>query len=159
MSSRRRVLCSVGVGPYAELLAISAITFEAYAERHGYDLRLANDLVAPERPPSWSKVALTRRLLESYDEVLCVDADAIFLDISEDIAGLVRRGKDLYLVEHRWHENESWRSANAGVFLIRSTRWARRFLDRVWAAEQYINHPWWETRPCSTCSATRCRLT
>jgi galactosyl transferase GMA12/MNN10 family len=141
---RRRVLCSLGVGPYVDLLAISSITFEAYAALHGYDLRLATELLDPERPPAWSKIALVRHLLERYDEVLWVDADAIFLDISEDIAGLVHSDKDLYLVEHVYEEDESWRSANTGVFLVRSTRWARRFFDRVWASEQYIDHPWWE---------------
>jgi hypothetical protein len=140
----RRVLCSLGVGPYVDLLAISSITYEAYAALHGYDLRLATDLLAPERPPAWSKIALVRQLLERYDEVLWVDADAIFLDISKDIAELVRPDKDLYLVEHVYEQDESWRSANTGVFLVRSTRWARRFLDRVWAAEQYIDHAWWE---------------
>jgi hypothetical protein len=141
---RRRVLCSLGVGPYLDLLAISSITFEAYAALHGYDLRLETEVLDPERPPAWSKIALVRQLLERYDEVLWVDADAIFLDISKDIAELVHSDKDLYLVEHVYEQDESWRSANTGVFLVRSTRWARRFLDRVWAAEQYIDHPWWE---------------
>ena len=138
------MLCSLGVGPYADLLAVSSITFEAYAARHGYDLRLETRLLAPERPPAWSKVALVRELLESYDEVLWIDADAIFLDISKDIGELVRPGKDLYLVEHLYEQDDSWRSANTGVFLVRSTRWSRRFLDRVWAAERYVDHPWWE---------------
>jgi hypothetical protein len=140
----RRVLCSLGAGPYADLLAVSSITFEAYAARHGYDLRLETEVVAPERPPAWSKIALVRELLDGYDEVLWIDADAIFLDISKDIAELVRPGKDLYLVEHLYEQDDSWRSANTGVFLVRSTRWARRFLDRVWAAEQYVDHAWWE---------------
>lgn len=139
-----RVLCSLGVGPYADLLAISSITFEAYAARHGYDLRLENRLLVPERPPAWSKIALVRELLDDYDEVLWVDADAIFLDISKDLAELVRPGKDLYLVEHLYEQDDSWRSANTGVFLVRSTRWSRRFMDRVWAAERYVDHPWWE---------------
>jgi hypothetical protein len=140
----RRVLCSLGVGPYEDLLAISAITFEAYAALHGYDLRLSTRPLDHDRPPAWSKIALVRELLDSYDEVLWIDADAIFLDISKDIAELVRPGKDLYLVEHLWEADETWRSANTGVFLVRSTPWARSFLDRVWAAEQYIDHPWWE---------------
>jgi hypothetical protein len=140
----RRVLCSLAVGPHVDLLAISSITFEAYAALHGYDLRLSTQLLAPDRPPAWSKIALVRELLERYDEVLWVDADAIFVDISKDMAELVRPDKDLYLVEHVWEENEAWRSANTGVFLVRSTPWARRFLDRVWAAEQYVDHTWWE---------------
>jgi Nucleotide-diphospho-sugar transferase len=85
-----------------------------------------------------------RQLLERYDEVLWADADAIFLDISKDIGDLVRPGKDLCLAEHVYDQDKSWRSANTGVFLVRSTRWARKFLDRVWASEQYVDHPWWE---------------
>ena len=140
----RRVLCSLAVGPYVDLLAISSITFQAYSALHGYDLRLCTDLLDGERPPAWSKIALVRDLLERYDEVLWVDADAIFLDISKDIADLLRPGKDLYLVEHVYEEDDSWRSANTGVFLVRASDWSRRFFERVWAAEQYIDHPWWE---------------
>ena len=139
----RRVLCSLGIGPYVDILAVSSLTFEAYAARHGYDLVLSTEPIAPERPPAWQKIAMVRRLLDSYEEVLWVDADAIFLDISQDVADLVRPGKDLYLVEHVW-EGGSARSANTGVFLIRATDWSRSFLDRVWAAEQWVDHPWWE---------------
>jgi hypothetical protein len=88
-------------------------------------------------------VALVRRLLDQYDEVFWVDADAAFVDISKDNGDLVRPGKDLYLVEHSWDEGER-RSANFGVFLIRSTDWSKKLLDDVWAAEEYINHRWWE---------------
>jgi hypothetical protein len=139
----RRVLCSLGIGPYLEVLAVSSVTFEAYAARHGYDLVLSTEPIAPERPPAWQKIALARRLLDSYEDVLWVDADAIFLDISQDVADLVRPGKDLYLVEHVWEGGRA-RSANTGVFLVRATDWSRSFLDRVWAAEEWIDHPWWE---------------
>jgi galactosyl transferase GMA12/MNN10 family len=141
--SSRRVLCSLGIGPYLDVLAVSSVTFEAYAALHGYDLVLSTEPIAPERPPAWQKIALARRLLDSYDEVLWVDADAIFLDISQDVADLVQPGKDLYLVEHVWEGGRA-RSANTGVFLVRATDWSRNFLDRVWAAEQWIDHPWWE---------------
>ena len=139
-----RVLCSLGFGPYLELLGISSITFEAFAARHGYDLVLRTDLVAPERPPAWSKIRLVRDLLDRYEEVLWVDSDAIFVDISKDIADVMRPGKDLYLVEHRWAANDEWRCANTGVFLVRSTDWSRAFLDQVWQQEQFVEHPWWE---------------
>jgi hypothetical protein len=140
----RRVLCSIGFGPYEELLAISRITFEAFAERHGYDVHFSTRLLARKRPPAWSKIALVRDLLERYAEVLWVDADAIFVDISKDIGDSLRPDEDLYLVEHVWAEDDTWRSANTGVFLVRSTPWARRFLERVWESEQYIDHAWWE---------------
>lgn len=139
-----RALCSIGVGPHEELLEISARSYKAFASRHGYDVVLTNEVLAPERPPAWSKIRMVRDLLERYDEVLWIDADAAFVDTSKDIADLVRRGKDIYLVEHRWHENDDWRSANTGVFLTRATDWSRAFLDAVWAHERFIEHPWWE---------------
>jgi hypothetical protein len=139
-----RVLCSLGVGPYLGLLGISSITFEAFAARHSYDLVLATSLLAPERPPAWSKIRMVRDLLDRYEEVFWVDADAIFVDISKDIAEEKRPDKDLYLVEHRWLANAEWRCANTGVFFIRSTPWSRDFLDAVWQREQFIEHEWWE---------------
>jgi galactosyl transferase GMA12/MNN10 family len=138
-----RVLCSIGAGPYRELLEISQVTYRGYADRHGYDLDLRTELPAPDRPASWSKVHLARNLLDEYEEVFWIDADAIFVDISEDIAGHVKPGKDLYLVEHIW-EGGKRRNANFGVFLIRSTPWSRQLLDDIWNSEQYINHAWWE---------------
>jgi hypothetical protein len=141
--SSRRVICSLGTGDYVDLLRISSVTFRAYAERYGYDLFLSTDWLAPDRAPAWSKVLLVRRLLDEYDEVLWVDADAIFVDISKDIGDLIKDGKDLYLVEHVWEGGQK-RSANSGVFLIRSSDWSRRLLDDLWSAEQFVNHPWWE---------------
>ena len=48
----RRVLCTIATGPHVDLLALSALTFEAYARRHGYDLLLVRRDPSPERPPS-----------------------------------------------------------------------------------------------------------
>jgi galactosyl transferase GMA12/MNN10 family len=142
LSRPRRVLCSLGIGEYVDLLSVSSVTFRAYAERHGYDLRLSTRSFAPERAPSWSKVIWVRELLDEYDQVLWIDADAIFVDISQDIGDFVKPEKDLYLVEHTWEDGR--RSANMGVFLIRSSDWSRRLLHDIWSAEQYINHRWWE---------------
>lgn len=139
----RRVICSIGSGQYRDLLNISAVTYRGYAERHGYDVELRTELPAPERPASWSKVRLVQSLLADYEEVFWLDADAIFVDISEDIASNIRPDKDLYLVEHIW-EGGRLRGPNFGVFLIRSTPWSRKLLDDIWASEQFIDHMWWE---------------
>jgi hypothetical protein len=138
-----RVICSIGSGPYQELLDISAVTYRGFAKRHGYDIDLRTELPAPERPAAWSKVRLAQSLLDDYEEVLWVDADAIFVDISEDIASHMKPEKDLYLVEHIW-EGGRLRGPNFGVFLIRSTPWSRKLLDDIWASDQYIDHLWWE---------------
>jgi hypothetical protein len=137
----RKVLCSIGAGRHEELLAVSGETFRAYAAAHGYDLELRTELLAPERPASWSKVALVRELITTYDVVFWVDADAAIVDVSRDVLDDIPDAKLLALVRHRY---DSLDVPNCGVMVLRSGRRTRRFLDRVWASTQYVDHEWWE---------------
>jgi len=139
--TRRRALATLGVGTHVELLAMSRPTRELWAERHGYDVVVENRLLAPERPPSWSKVAMVRQLLKQYDDVLWVDADAVIVDDGGDPADLLDRRRWLALVTHRYQGRIL---PNFGVFAIRRCRGARRLLDQLWAADQYLHHQWWE---------------
>lgn len=140
MSRARKVLASIGVGPHVELLRLTAPSFEAYARRHGYDVRVETDLVAPERPASWSKVKLIRSLLDTYEFAFWVDADAMIVDSSLDIADVVDTF-DAGLVAHQIGPT---RVPNLGIFAVRSTKTGKDFLDRVWAQVAYWDHKWWE---------------
>jgi hypothetical protein len=137
----RKALCAVGIGPHAELLALSAQTFRVYADQHGYALELREHSLAPDRPPSWSKVVLVRTLLETYDVVLCVDADAAIVDPSHDVVDDMRDDALIALVAH---EYDGQRIPNCGVWALRRDRRTLRFLDRVWQRTQYVDHKWWE---------------
>jgi hypothetical protein len=135
------VLCSIGAGPHAELLEISGQTFGIYAERHGYDLALRTELAAPERPASWSKVLVVQELLDTYDLVFWVDADAAIVDPSVDVADELDRRAQIGLVAH---EYDGQVVPNCGVMVVRSRRAARRFLRAVWERTSYVDHKWWE---------------
>lgn len=137
----RKVICAVGAGPHSELLALSSRTFRIYADRHGYDVELREELLAPDRPASWSKVLLVQELLESYDVVFCIDADAAIVDPSRDIVDDLRDDALIGLVAH---EYDGQRIPNCGVWVLRRDRRTRRFLQRVWRQTQYLDHKWWE---------------
>jgi hypothetical protein len=141
--SRGKVICSIASGPFARLSEISRPGLEAYAERHGWDLVVSNDGVAHGRPPSWAKVPLVVDLLRRYELVLWLDADAVIVDGSCDVASELRLGRQLYLVEHK-HDPTGEVTANAGVFMLRAGRWAERFLADVWAQADLVQHRWWE---------------
>lgn len=143
MSAQRKVLCSIGYGPHAELLAVSGATFVPFATRHGYDLCLRSELLAPDRPASWSKVQLIRTLLHVYDVVLWIDADAAVADESVDVVDVVEPGALMALVAHRTSEGDD-PIPNAGVWLLRRHRRTQQFLARVWNSAGYIHHKWWE---------------
>lgn len=139
---KNRVLCSLGVGNHVELLEIAARSFYPYAERFGYDVVLSHELLALDRPASWSKLLLVRRLLDDYETVLWVDADAVIMRHDVDVAALLPDAATLAVVAHATPEGAEF--PNAGVFLCRSNRTARRLLADMWASTEFVHHKWWE---------------
>lgn len=137
----RKVLCSIGAGPHEQLLARSGPTFEIFAARHGYDLDLRRASPTPERPPAWGKVTAILELLGRYDLVLWVDADAAIVDPTDDVADALGRRDLMALVAHTYDGQEV---PNSGVWLLRRHRRTRRFLERIWARTEFVDHKWWE---------------
>jgi galactosyl transferase GMA12/MNN10 family len=133
-----KALCSLGAGPHEALLELSRPTFEAYARRHGYELITSTE-ADPRRPPAWSKVPMIREALSAYELVLWIDADAVIVDGSEDVAAELRPDRFLGLVRHGERK-----VPNTGVMLWRAGDPARELLDRTWNARRFVDHPWWE---------------
>ena len=137
----RKVLCSIGAGPHQALLALTRATFEAYAQRHGYDLVLHTRALDQDRPAAWSKIRLLRQLLSRYDLLLWVDADAVIVDHEHDIAERLEQDKFFYLVEHQYTGQQL---PNTGVLMVRACDQADALLSRVWKSTDLIYHHWWE---------------
>jgi nucleotide-diphospho-sugar transferase len=136
-----RVLVSLGEGSQERLLELARPTFERYARAFGYDLDLRTRGQAHGRPPAWSKVAIIRELLDRYEHVVWIDADAVVVDFGRDIVDALAPGAALGLVEHHYDGN---RFPNTGVMAIRSGDQARSFWSDVWSRTEFIDHPWWE---------------
>jgi Methyltransferase domain/galactosyl transferase GMA12/MNN10 family len=145
---RGRVLLTAGVGPYEPLLALALPSFAEYAERHGYELVCGDGSEAGDRPAAWAKVPLLRRALARAELALWIDADAVVVDMADDIAGMLRPRAFQALVKHRTGQG---RCPNTGVWLLRSGATSAAFLDSVWASTSYIEHPWWEN--AAACAA------
>src|SRR4051794_18041233 len=84
-----KVICAFATGRHRQLLAVGAPTFEAYAHRHGWDVVLSSEYLSGGRPQSWAKVPMMQRLLDRYNLVLCIDADAIIVDLDRSILDVV----------------------------------------------------------------------
>lgn len=139
----RRVLCCGGTGVYATLMEITGVTMIAYARRHRWDLVFSREEAAAPRPSAWNKIVLAQQLLEDYAVVGWIDADAIIVDGSEDIGAELDNDHDFYLVAHRAGTPPA-ETLNSGVWMIKDTDWAKRFLAAVWDQEDLIGHMWWE---------------
>ncbi|MEO5678220.1 MAG: class I SAM-dependent methyltransferase [Acidimicrobiales bacterium] len=140
----RGVICSLGTGRHVELLSIAAPTFVAYGQRHGWDVVLSTEEDLSEgRPAPWGKITLIQQLLDEYELVWWIDADALIVDTSRDVRDELDDDKDLYLIEHLF-EWPFQHGANSGVMIWRSTEWSKAFLAEIWAQEKFIHYYIWE---------------
>ena len=138
----RKALATIGCGPMEAVLDQALPTFAEFAQRHSYDVvAWRTNEHARGRPPSWGKVRLLRGLLDRYDLVLWLDADAIVLDSSTDPADLL--GPDDYQAMVSLHQLGQ-EFPTCGVWLLRSTPKAKAFLDAIWAKEEYVDDRYWE---------------
>jgi hypothetical protein len=135
------VLCSIGSGPHRELLDIARPGFEEWAARQGYDLDLRAQAPTHGRPPAWAKIPLLRERLGTHEVALWVDADAVVVDASGDLAATVSGCRPIALVAHRYAGQTV---PNTGVLALRSGPTSKLFLDTLWEMTQYIDHKWWE---------------
>lgn len=122
-----------------------------YAGMHGYGSHWCTDVVVPqftEGDAMWNKPALLAQLLNSslvdgYDWLLWMDADAIVTDASFQPPWEEYAAKDLHLV--LWGETRkldtagtgtkpNYEAINAGVMLLRNSVWTRELLGAVLAA-------------------------
>lgn len=131
-----RALISFGIGPHAELLEIAKPSFEAFAERHGYEIVIPQG-VSGDRPISWLKIPILIESLKSYEEILWVDADMVIVDPSEDVP--VPPGYWQGLARHHTTEGEI---PNCGLWFLRQPMLP--VLEMIWGMTDYISHGWWE---------------
>jgi hypothetical protein len=132
----RRAIVTLARGPeHEELLELALPSFEAFGERHGYDVLVAD--IDSGRPASWDKVPALRAALAEYEEALWLDADTVIVDPSEDVPVDERAWQAL--VEHATGDGFV---PNCGVWYVRAPMLP--VLEQLWTMTGYLNHGWWE---------------
>jgi hypothetical protein len=115
---------------------------KAISEAQGYEF-IAVEAEPTIRHPTWLKIAPIREAIEkSFDWVLWVDADALFLRVDRDIRDEIRGNVDIRMA---WHVplkevTDDPPHFNNGVMLIRCCDWARRFFAQVWDTGPVSDH-------------------
>jgi hypothetical protein len=134
----RKALATFGSGPAARLLALAFPSFSDYAERHGYDI-VVGDGNGHGRPAAWGKVPLLQRLLEHYDFVLWIDADAVILDASVDLETIVPAEAFQALAIITCAPGKGTQPA-VGVWALRAGVRTQEFLAEVWRQDDLVSH-------------------
>lgn len=137
----RKAMLSIGVGEHEKLLEITRPARARYAELHGYDVVEITQLLAPERPPSWSKIPLMQSSFREYSTLLWVDADAVICDFETDVANELDPSTPFQLVSH---EYGGQLVPNCGVMLLHRTDRVQLLLHDMWESIEFSDHKWWE---------------
>ena len=135
--------------------AAEALKIDRAHSNVGFRVRHINTMVSgrfkefegtldPARPPAWSKVPFVRRLLDQYDWVFWLDADALIMNPDVALEGLLDPGYSLILVKQPGPDPFGNLHLNTGSFFIKSDRWAKAFLDDLYRQTGFIDHPCWE---------------
>jgi hypothetical protein len=128
---------------YADVGEFTEKSKREYAKRHGYTPLLERESVDLSRAPTWGKIMMLSAALMDHDIAFWIDADAMILDLSISVHDLLAQDdqesgpSDLYI-------SKDHNGINCGVFLMRSTDTAARFLEDVWERTEFKNHYWHE---------------
>ena len=137
----KRVIATVSIGPHNELFSLAQPNLEQYAKLHNYEISNCRNTLDASRPVAWTKILHILQLMEIYEEIFWIDADAIILDSTVDISTVVKDDSDLAWV---YHENQNQSHPNAGVMFIRVNTATRKLFELANQQRDLDNHPWWD---------------
>lgn len=123
----RALMLSVDYGMEA-LSNLTTPNHQAYCKRHSIKYHLVGvDEIDRNYETAWSKLASIREaLIDGWNWVIWVDADAIFTNISHDILEHVDHHHDLFM-------SKDFNGLNSGVMIIRNTAWASMYLEFLYS--------------------------
>jgi hypothetical protein len=110
-----------------------------YAAKNGYVLYDGSNWIDTSRPPAWSKIQAVKHLLtnKGCDWVMWADADTVIMNSDVRIEDFLPEDptKDLLV------GSDNGGGYNSGVFLVRNTPWALKFLDDWWNMRSFVRPP------------------
>lgn len=108
-----------------------------YAEKHGYTLYNASNLVDSTRPASWFKIlAVKEAFRNGCDWVFWMDSDSLIMNSEIRLEDILpsELDKDFVLAI-------DLKGYNAGMWMLRKSKWSTDFLDNWWSKTEYIREP------------------
>lgn len=128
----------------ADLADLTNPSKAEYCRRWGYTFECAERSLDTTRHPSWSKILHVRNLLDDYDWVFWLDADALIMNPGVPIEDLIDEAYDLVIAKQPGPDPWGRVHLNTGSFFLRSSDWSRRMLDDLYAQTQFLDHPAWD---------------
>ena len=111
---------------------------EEYCRKHGIDLIYGSRKYYKDRKSYWEKVPFVYSVMDSYDYVIWIDADAFFYKDSVNILDLIQEiSKDKDFIFSMDYNPQNIYDINTGVFIVKCTPYAKVIMNE-WANNQML---------------------
>jgi hypothetical protein len=128
---------------YKEFTKLGMLTQIEYCKRNGYDLIDDESVYDKSRPIPWSKILSIKKYLQQYDYIVWMDADIIILNFEVKLESFINQ----YLFNKESDFLmciDTGNKRNTGVWFIKNTDYALKFMDRIYEQTNYIDAGEWE---------------
>lgn len=125
-----------------------------YALKHNYAFVARSgefaqqELRAEKRRPVWGKIDVVQKVLPKYDWIFWMDMDAVVMNPEQTVQTLLDHFRNTYPEGARSFEKTidlviskpaKDKMINAGVFFMRNTEWAQKFLNTLQESKKWYN--------------------
>ena len=114
-------LCDHSELPYVKL---SNGSKKDYCKLHGYDFVYYDRNLCPDKHPVWAKIPAVLNIIDKYDYVFWVDADAVIANKDFKVETLFGE-KDIYV-------SVDIKGINFGIFAVKNSETSKKFLKKIY---------------------------
>lgn len=101
---------------------------EEYARKYGFDVVVRSKPYYQGRSLAWEKVPLVLDLLDAYEYVMWMDADAFFYKDAISILDLIQAAPDKEFIFSNDYNPQLYTDINAGVFIVKSNAYSKMIM-------------------------------
>lgn len=130
-----KALLTMYAGDCSVIRPVALPTLERYAERYGYEVKIAEPVGG--LPAAWGKVAALRTALESSEFALWIDGDALLTPAADDLSDWLSANAFQCFSQDRRLPF----ALNSWLWGIRACDESRRFLEELWGRRRFHADP------------------
>lgn len=111
-----------------------------YCAKYNIEIIVSKTKKYSNRPPQWERLPLLIDNIDNYDYLIWIDADAFFINDSENIIDIINKYKNYNFIFSNDIDNKN---INSGVFIIKNNNYSKEFLN-MWGYDEYLykNNPY-----------------
>lgn len=119
-----------------EMTDLSFINHIHYAKKHNYNYIFYDNTLVDFKYVTWNKVYVLMELINSFEYIFWIDADAIFTNMDITLESIIEKNPNKSL--HVCDDIGGWK-LNTGAMIWKNNKWSKDVIQQ-WASMEKIPH-------------------